>query len=222
MGLVVTLLAATAALAVMATARRLGAEQFARRAAPFLTAGPAAIWMCVSADAMFAAVAAWATLLLAVSATTRRVALQTLAGLASGVLYGCCVMLSYGLPLLGVLAVTVLVLARAWRPLPWALAGAVAVVVAFAALGFAWWEALPVLQERHWAGIARHRPGAYWTWADLAAVSISAVPWVGAGLGVASVDAFRRSTERGAPGRRAVALSRSPARRCASRRRCRR
>ena len=36
-----------------------GAEMAARRAAPFLVFGPAAIWQAVSADAMFAAVAAW-------------------------------------------------------------------------------------------------------------------------------------------------------------------
>jgi hypothetical protein len=108
------------------------------------------------------------------------------------VLYGACVMMSYGLPLLAVLAAAVLVLARRWQPLPWAIAGAVAVVGIFAALGFAWWEALPVLRERYWAGIAQHRPGLYWTWADLAAVAISAGPWVGAGIAVAVVEARRR------------------------------
>lgn len=194
-GIVITVIAGSTAVAVMATARRLGAETYARRAAPFLTVGPAAIWMSVSADAMFAAVAAWATLLLAVAATSRRFVAQALVGLVAGLLYGYCVMLSYGLPLLGVLAVTVLLLARAWRPLPFAIAGAVLVVGAFALAGFAWWEALPVLQQRYWDGIASDRPGAYWTWANLAAVAISAGPWVGAGLGVALVDAAARDTD---------------------------
>ena len=205
-GIVITVIAGSTAVAVMATARRLGAETYARRAAPFLAVGPAAIWMSVSADAMFAAVAAWATLLLAVAATSRRFVTQALVGLAAGLLYGYCVMLSYGLPLLGLLAVTVLLLARAWRPLPFAIAGAVLVVGAFALAGFAWWEALPVLQQRYWDGIASDRPGAYWTWANLAAVAISAGPWVGAGLGVALVDCSAHGTDDDVRARRRIAL----------------
>ena len=58
-GLVVTLIAASTAVAVLLTMRVLGAESHARLAAPFLVIGPAAIWQCVSADAMFAAWAAW-------------------------------------------------------------------------------------------------------------------------------------------------------------------
>ncbi|MEU1973520.1 hypothetical protein ABZ477_17830 [Microbacterium sp. NPDC019599] len=200
-GLVITLLAGTTAIAVMLVARRLGAARFARAAAPFLAVGPAAIWMCVSADAVFAATAAWATLLLTVSATTSRRGTGLLAGAGAGLLYGVCVMFSYGLPLLGVLVTTVLVLARSWRPLLWTAPAALAVVLVFAALGFAWWEAFPVLRERYWAGIAQHRPGLYWTWADIAAVSVSAGPIVGAGIAVALVDARSPRDE----GSRAVA-----------------
>ncbi|MEZ5095073.1 MAG: hypothetical protein R2731_02460 [Nocardioides sp.] len=59
-GLVVTLIAASTAVAVLVALRTLGAEALARRAAPFLVLGPAAVWQSVSADAMFAACAAWA------------------------------------------------------------------------------------------------------------------------------------------------------------------
>jgi hypothetical protein len=206
-GIVITLIAGTTALAVMSTARRFGAEDLARRAAPFLTIGPAALWMCVSADAMFAAVAAWATFLLAVAATSARLWVQIAAGLGSGVLYGSCVMMSYGLPLLGILAITVLILGRSWRPFPFAVAGAVAVVGAFAVAGFAWWEALPVLSERYWDGIASDRPGAYWTWANLAAVAISAGPLVGAGIAVAVVEVVRRDDVDRAAARRVAWLA---------------
>lgn len=199
-GLVVTLIAGTTAVAVLLVARRFGAERFARAAAPFLTVGPAALWMSVSADAAFAATAAWATLLLTVSATSPRGGMRLLAGVGAGLLYGACVMFSYGLPLLGVLALTVLILTRSWRPPMWAAPAALAVVLVFAVLGFAWWEAFPVLRERYWAGIARHRPGLYWTWANLAAVAISAGPIVGAGLAVAVVDARTP----GSAGRRAI------------------
>ena len=151
----VTLIAASTAVAVLVTLRLLGAEMAARRAAPFLVFGPAAIWQAVSADAMFAAVAAWGIAALAAAATRRSVPWAIVAGL----LLGYCVMLSYGLPLLGVLAVAVLVVARTWRPLPWAVLGALAVVLTFAALGFVWWEALPVLRERYWDGVAEPPPG---------------------------------------------------------------
>ncbi|MGY2874251.1 methylthioxylose transferase [Marmoricola sp. URHA0025 HA25] len=177
-GMVVTVLAASTAVAVLLTLKVLGAEALARRAAPFVVLGPAAIWQCVSADAMFAAVAAWGMVALALAATRRSLPWSLLAGL----LLGCCVMLSYGLPVLGLLAVAVLVVARSWRPLLPAAAGALAVVIAFAAYGFRWWEALPVLHDRYWIGVARNRPAAYWAWGDLAALAISAGPLVGAGL----------------------------------------
>ena len=181
-GLVVTLLAASTAVAVMVALRALGADMTARRAAPFLVLGPAAVWQCVSADGMFAAVAAWgiATLALAATAVSRGAMVSW--SVVAGLLLGSTVMLSYGLPLVGVLAVAVLVVARSWRPLVPAAAAAVAVVLVFAAYGFVWWEALGPLRERYWDGVASRRPAAYWMWGNLAAVVVSAGPLVGAGL----------------------------------------
>ncbi len=72
-GFAVTVIAATTAVAVLMTVRELGAESMARRAAPFLVLGPAAIWQAVSADAMFAAVAAWGLTALAFAATRRSI-----------------------------------------------------------------------------------------------------------------------------------------------------
>ena len=112
-GTVVTLIAASTAVAVLVTLRVLGAETAARRAAPFLVFGPAALWQAVSADAMFAAVAAWGLAALSV-ATVRR---SVLWGGVAGALLGYCVMLSYGLPLLALLAITVLALGGSARPL---------------------------------------------------------------------------------------------------------
>ena len=177
-GIVVTLVAATTAVAVMVTLRLLGAEVVARRAAPFLVFGPAAIWQAVSADAMFAAVAAWGLAALAAAAVRHSRAWALVAGL----LLGYAVMLSYGLPLLGLLALAVLLVARSWRPLPWAVVGALAVVLTYAALGFNYLEALPVLHDRYWAGVARNRPKEYWMWGNIAALVFSAGPLLGAGL----------------------------------------
>ena len=183
-GFVVLVAAATTPVAVLITLKRLGAEAAARRAAPFLVFGPAAIWSAVSADALFAACAAWGLCCLAVAATAATRRSTATWALASGVVLGYCVMLSYGLLLLGVLAVAVLLCARTARPLPWAVLGAAAVVLAFAGTGFAWWDAFPVLRQRYLGSIAMIRPAGYWIWGDLAALAFSAGPLVGAGLAV--------------------------------------
>jgi hypothetical protein len=197
-GTVVLAIGATTPVAVLLLLRRLGAESWARRAAPFLVMGSAAIWIAVSADGMFGAVAAWGLCALAYSATARtRLALAAW-GMLAGLVLGYCVMLSYGLPLLGILAVAVLVLAGQWRPLPWAIGAALAVVLAFAALGFVWWEAYPVLVERYWDGVASRRPFTYWVWGNLAALAVSAGPIVGAAVAKAVQRGIRwRSLEAG-------------------------
>jgi hypothetical protein len=185
---------ASAAVAVLVALRRLGAEDAARRAAPFLALTPAALSMAVSADALFTAVAAWGLALLAASATAPSWRWTAAWGVPAGLLLGYAVLLSYGLLLLGTLAVAVLVAARSWRPLSVAAASALAVVLVFAAAGFAWWEALPVLRDRYWEGLARERPASYWLWGNLGALAVAAGPALGAGLG--ALAALRRRTGR--------------------------
>ena len=200
-GLVVTVIAATLPLAVMTTVRVLGAEDAARAAAPYLVLSPSAVFLAVSADAVMAVVVAWGMCVLAfasvggwdvsvglpagngqerpvVSLRAARVA-----GVLAGMLLGYVVFMSYGLLLVGVLALAVIWLGGGWRVLPITIASAVAMALVFAIGGFAWWEAYPVLVDRYWDGIAHMRPGAYWTWGNLAALAISAGPLVGAGLG---------------------------------------
>ena len=169
-GLVCVTIASTAVVAVMVTLRALGSEQLARSAMPWIVLAPSAVWMGVNGDAVFTAVAAWGLALLALAAAHRRV----VPALGAGLLLGFCVYLSYGLPLLGILAVTVLLIARTWRPLPWAVGGALVVVVAFTIGGFAWWEAYPVLRERYYAGIASERAFSYWVWGNIAAWTFTA------------------------------------------------
>jgi methylthioxylose transferase len=188
-GLVVTVLAATTCVAVLTTLRALDAEAWARRAAPFLVLTPAAVFMAVSGDAVFGAVAAWGLACLALS--TRRL----LWAVPAGLLLGYVVMMSYGLLLVGVAAVAVLVAGRAWRPLPVAAVTALAVVLAFAVGGFAWWEAYPVLVDRYWDGIAKDRPAAYWAWANLALLVVSAGPVLLSGLAYAA-GVLRDATSR--------------------------
>ncbi|WP_243228499.1 hypothetical protein [Microbacterium sp. CIAB417] len=191
-GFVVILVGATIPVAVLGAVRALGAELLARRAAPVLVFTPAAIWIGVSGDGMFTAFAAWGLWALARAATVRRrgggVLAMTAWSVLAGLLLGYCVMLSYGLPLLGVLAVAVLAAGRSWWPIPIAAAAALLVVLLFAAGGFAWWEAFPVLQQRYWDGVASRRPPEYWMWGNLAAFAISAGPMVAASL-AGAVDA---------------------------------
>lgn len=174
-GVVCVTISSTAVVAALITLRTLGSEQLARSAMPWIVLAPSAVWMGVNGDAVFTAVAAWGLALLAVAAVHRRV----LPAIGAGVLLGYCVYLSYGLVLLGILALAVLIIAKAWRPLPWALGGAVTVAALFTAGGFSWWTAYPVLRERYYAGIASERPYSYWVWADVAAwtFTVGLVVW---------------------------------------------
>jgi hypothetical protein len=147
--------------------------------------------MAVSADGVFAAVVAWGLACLALA--TARLWWAVPAGL----LLGCAVMMSYGLLLTGVAALAVLTAGRAWRPLPVAAVCALAVVLGFAAGGFAWWEAYPVLVDRYWAGVAKDRPATYWLWGNLALLLVSAGPVLGSAVahagGTVRDAAVRRS-----------------------------
>ncbi|WP_243064496.1 hypothetical protein [Humibacter sp. RRB41] len=184
-GTVVIVIAATTPVAVLVTLHRLGAGTAARRAAPIIALGPAAVWMAVSADAVFGSLAAWGLCCLAFSARStsrsRSIAWAVVAGLALGY----CVMMSYGLPVLGVLALAVLAAARSWRPLPWAAGSALAVVLAFAAGGFVWWQAYPVLVRRYYDGVQKYRPYSFWIWGNLSALGFSAGPVVGSAVAAA-------------------------------------
>jgi hypothetical protein len=160
---------ATACVAVLVTIRALADETLARRAAPFLVLAPAAVWMGTSADAYFAAVAAWSVALLALALTRRSL---WWAG-ASGLLFGLTCYLSYGLTLVALIAAAVLVLGRHGireRPalLVPLLAGLAVVPAAFTLAGFDWWEAYHLLVTRYHQGAGGIRPYGYWVWANLA------------------------------------------------------
>ncbi|MDX3195905.1 hypothetical protein PV458_46545 [Streptomyces sp. MN03-5084-2B] len=182
----VVLVGSLVAVAVPATVALLGRPEVARAVLPFAVLTPGAVWIGVSADGLFAGVTATGLALLALSATGfaqgRRYAVP--AGLAAGVLLGFGVFLSYGLVLLGVLAVAVAVLGRQWRAAALAIVAALAVVGVFAWAGFWWLDGYHLVVERYYQGVALVRPYSYWVWADLAAVTVA--------LGPAVVAAIRR------------------------------
>lgn len=173
------------AMAALIVLRLLAGEDTARTAAPFLVLAPGAVWVGVSPDGWFAAVAAWALALLAIAATGTSRRRTAAAGLGSGLLFGAAVYVSYGLVLLAVPALAVLLCARTLRPLPYVLPAFAAVVAAFTLGGFNWWQAYGLLRIRYDQGYGGVRPYSYWLWGDLG----TAV----AATGVATAAGLRRA-----------------------------
>jgi hypothetical protein len=143
---------------------------------PFLVLFPGAVWVGASADGMFMGVASVGIYLL------------TRWPLLGGIVLGWCLFLSYGLVLLAPLA-----LAALWRQgepgvtgrrIGWALAGALAVVGAFAINGFWWLDGYELVKLRYYQGIGDTRPYWYWVWANLAALALV--------IGPAGVQALRK------------------------------
>lgn len=157
------------------------AEEKARAAIPFLVLAPAAIWLAVSADALFAGVTASAVALLAVA--TRQQRGWVAAAFGAGALFGFGLFLSYGLILMAVPAAAVLI-ARGFRAAVPALVGALLVAAVFNAAGFWWLDGYHLVVERYYQGIASDRPYSYWVWANLAATVCA--------IGLAPVAAFHR------------------------------
>ncbi|USX52932.1 hypothetical protein [Lentzea sp. HUAS12] len=122
---------------------------------PFLVLFPGAVWVGASADGMFMGVAAVGIYLL-----TRK-------PLLGGIVLGWCLFLSYGLVLLAPLA-----LVAVGRRIGWAVAGALAVVAAFALSGFWWLDGYELVKLRYYQGIGDTRPYWYWVWANLAALAL--------------------------------------------------
>ncbi|GAA3547359.1 hypothetical protein GCM10022222_33730 [Amycolatopsis ultiminotia] len=172
------------AVAVPATLALLGRPDAARAVLPFAVLLPGAVWIGASADGLFAGVTATgiALLALSVAAFTHGRRSAPLAAVAGGLVLGFGIFLSYGLVLLGLVAVAVLIAGRQWRTALIAAAAALLVVGAFAVAGFWWLDGYHLLVQRYYQGIAHLRPYSYWVWADLAAFAIACGPAVVAAL----------------------------------------
>jgi len=159
--LLCVLVGSLTAVAVPVTLRAWGSDEAAARAVlPFAVLFPGVVWIGVSADGLFAGVTACGIALLALGRP-----------LPAGVLLGFGVFLSYGLVLVGVLALVVV--GRNWRALLLAVLGASAVVAAFALAGFWWLDGYHLVVERYYQGIASDRLYGYWVWANLAAALLA-------------------------------------------------
>ena len=180
-------LSSTAGVAVLLVVRELVDEATARAAAPFLVLAPAMVWWVTSVDALFATVGAWGVALAVLAAADRPGAgprrAQVLA-LASGAGWALGLHLSYGLAPLALAAVVPIVRRRRLDLVPWAVAGGLAVVAAFALAGFWWPAGLAATGIRYREGIAELRPYAHFaTVGNLAAVALATGPAVAVALG---------------------------------------
>lgn len=181
------LTAGVIAVAVPVTIAALGRADLARAAIPFMVLMPGAVWLGVSADAMFAAVTATGVALLAIG--TRRLGWR--GGVwcaAGGALLGFGIFLSYGLLLMAPIALAVVLVSRRFVALAWAVPAALAVAGAFALAGFWWLDGYHLVVERYYQGIANSRPYWYWIWANLACLVLVVGPAVAAGLRRAAPD----------------------------------
>jgi hypothetical protein len=173
-GVTVILIGSLTAVAVPWTIRSLGHVELAAAVVPFSVLLPGAVWIGVSADGLFAGVTALAVALL--------VQRHWLAWVGGGLLLGYSVFLSYGLLLFGLVALAAVIAVRRWAALGVAVVAALAVMAAFAAAGFWWFDGYHLVVERYYQGIGALRPYAYWVWADLAALVLAAGPATIAGL----------------------------------------
>lgn len=183
----ILLVGASAAVAVPVTVRALGAPRAARRMIVFSVFLPGTLWLAVSADGMFAGVAASGLALVVLGCRSRR-ASWPLPALAGGLLLGLLLYLSYGLIVFGLVvlvAAGLTVRTDGWAVLRrWAVAAVavLAVAAAFTGAGFAWWEGLSRLHVRYYQGVGGVRPYGYFVWANLAAFVIMIGPIVVAAL----------------------------------------
>jgi hypothetical protein len=167
--------AVSAPVAALLAARSVAGEDTARRAAPFLVLAPAAVWIATSADALYMGVGAWAVALVVLAIGSRGRRADALA-LAGGTLFGASCFLSFGLTLVAAIPLAVAAHARRPRPLVIAAAGALAVVLAFAAAGYWWLDGYGAARHQYLASVAMRRPYGYFLVADLGALALAAGP----------------------------------------------
>ena len=171
---------AVAVVASLVLCRSLAGEGAARRAAPFVAVLPAAVWVATTMDALYAGVAVALVAVLGLEVARDRPRGSVLAVTGAG--FGVAINLSYGLALLGPIAVALLWWRRRLVALVPLAVGAVAVVVAFGAAGFWWWEGLRATHEAYVDGVASRRPYSYFLLANLGAVALAVGPAVVAGI----------------------------------------
>lgn len=172
---------AVAAPAVLIATRDVAGEGVARRAAPFVALSPAALWVATSADAFYAGVGAvgLAALMVATGRPGRR---GDAWALLAGVALGACLLFSYGLALLWLVALPVAVHRRRVRPVLLAATAATAVLGLSALAGLDYLAAFSATRREVAESVQRTRPYTFSLVSNLAALAIAGGPATVAGL----------------------------------------
>ena len=178
---IVTIGASTAAAALIVV-RSLVGESRARAAAPFVCFAPIAIWTVTSADGLFMGVAAWSVALFAI-ATARSTSWGGVPALASGVLFGVGMLMSYGIVAVGGVVVAIGLAQGRIRPLLVVVSGVALVVSGAALAGFWWLDGLEATTARYALGAASTRPYGFFFVSNLAAFALALGPAVAIALG---------------------------------------
>lgn len=165
--------------ACLVAIRTLAGEAPARRCAPVLVLLPGALW-AVSADGLFAGVAACAVACATVALVHRRYRLACVAG----ALFACALLLTYGIAAMATIVAAVAFFRRAWLPLLVVGASAVlALVGVWMLTGFSWFDGLEATRGEYWSGVASRRPTPYFVLAgNPGALALAIGPAVFAGL----------------------------------------
>jgi hypothetical protein len=180
--IVVIAMGAAAAPAALVALRELASEEHARAAAPFLAFTPAAVYVATSPDAFYMGVFAIGVALFAVATGRQGDRVGDACAFGSGLVLGASLFLTYGVVTLGAIVLAIAVYRRALRPLLMAGGGVLAVVLAFLAGGFWWYDGLQAARELQLAGVYQRRPYAEFLVNSPAAFALVIGPAVAVGL----------------------------------------
>jgi len=173
---------AAAPVAVLVTVRIVAGEHAARVFAPFLVLAPWTLFVATIGDAVFTAMAATTVALVAAATTRRRPAAVAWAA-GAGALGALTLHFTYGLvPLLVLLAGTVLIIRRRLALAVPAVLGASVVTASWIAGGFWWWDGFNATRHWHDVGASPDRPYGYFFLTDLVVLAVMLGPAVIAAL----------------------------------------
>ena len=173
---------ATAPVAVLVTVRIVAGQGAARVLAPFVVLAPWTLFVATIGDAVFTAMAATTVALVAV-ATTRRGPAAGAWVAGAGALGALTLHVTYGLvPLLVLVAGTVLVVRHRLALVAPAVVGAAIMTATWIAAGFWWWDGFNATRHWHDVGASPDRPYVYFFGADLVVLAVMLGPAVIAAL----------------------------------------
>jgi hypothetical protein len=178
---VISLCGASAVAAALLAVREVAGEHVARSCWALFVLAPTALWAATSLDAVFMGVSAWGLAMMIVATGRRGVTADSWAA-AGGVLFGGALMMSYGVAPLALVVLPVAAARRRVRPVVVGCISVLAVLTAFGAVGFWWFDGLAAATERYRAGISSARPDDYFLVANLAALAVALGPAVVAGM----------------------------------------